>query len=419
LSINIEIRKPNFAPYQVEFLYGPERFCVTEASTKCGKTFAHIFWIYEQAHLPERKNNDNVWWVAPTYSQSKIAFSRLRNNIRASGLYKINESNLTILCPNGVYIWFKSADNPDTLFGEDVYALVFDEAPRAKVEAWYALRSTITATKGKAKLIGNFGGVSNWMHVLKEKALTDPEYSYHKITAWDAVDAGILDRAEVEQAQKDLPIKIFKQLYLAEQDESENQLCSFEKISDLWTNSFVVRGERYISADIAMLGSDKFVMFVWEGLRIIDCIVIEKCDGAAVEKIIKTIAEKYKVGRSNIVYDADGLGGYLSGYLSGAVAFHNGGKPISDANYKNLKTQCGYKLAQKINTNEIFIDCDISKEVIVRELECLQSDMLDSDGKICLLSKKKIKELIKNSPDYLDALTMRMVFEIKPAFFVF
>src|SRR3990172_5063365 len=205
----MQIKRPNLTEYQKSFLYNPARFTITEASTKVGKTFAHLWGIFEFAHGPERKPNQNVWWVAPVYSQTKIAFSRLRVKVAPSGLYKINESNLIITCPNGVHIHFKSSDNADNLFGEDVYYIVFDEAPRGKETAFHALRSTVTATKGKIKLIGNFGGTSNWMHQLKEKAKTDPEYAYFKITAWDAVKEGILDEAEILQAQKDLPPKIF------------------------------------------------------------------------------------------------------------------------------------------------------------------------------------------------------------------
>jgi hypothetical protein len=411
--MDIEITKPNLTSYQKDFLYNNSRFTITEASTKVGKTFSHIWWIFERAHESWNKEGYNHWWVAPVYSQTKIAFKRLRTKLGPTGVYKINESNLTITCPNGSVIHFKSADKPDNLFGEDVYSIVFDEAPRAKVDAFYALRSTITATKGEMKLIGNFGGLANWMHQLKDKAKTDKEYAYFKITAWDAVNEGILDESEIIQAQKDLPTKIFKQLYLAEQEESDSQLCSYEKIKDLWTNSFVPKGEMYLSCDIAMLGSDKFVIFVWSGLRIVDYLIKDKTDGKEIENIIKSVAEKYNIPRSHIVYDADGVGGYLSSYLEGAIAFHNGSK-AKNGNYKNLKNECGYKLAEKINANQIYINCDIQKELVIKELECLQSDMLDNEGKIQLMSKKKIKEIISHSPDILDALLLRMYFELVP-----
>jgi hypothetical protein len=412
--MNLTIEKPNLTKYQEDFLYNDSRFTITEASTKIGKTFAHIWWQFEMAHLEWNKPNYNHWWVAPVYAQAKIAFNRMSAKVSQTGLYKINQSNLIITTPGGVHIHFKSAEKPDNLFGEDVYSIVFDEAPRARVEAFYALRSTITATGGKMKLIGNFGGTANWMHQLKENALNDSQYSYHKITAWDAVKAGILSQEEIEQAQRDLPPKIFKQLYLAEEQENDDMLCSYDSIKDLWTNTHVKTGDKYISADIALHGSDKFKLGVWDGMVLIQYLEIDKMDAPEVEKIIKGLSEKHSIKRSNIVYDADGLGSFLRGYLKGAKPFVNGSKSIGKANYKNLKSQCAYKLAEKINSGEIYINCETNKSSIIQELECLQSHLLDSDGKIQILPKANVKEMIGRSPDDLDMLIMRMYFEVQP-----
>ena len=300
--MKIKVKKPKLTSYQKAFLYNDARFTITEASTKAGKTFAHIYWIYERAHKDWNKEGYNHWWVAPVYSQTEIAFNRLRRKLAQTGAYQINKSNLTITCPNGSVIHFKSADKPDNLFGEDVYSIVFDEAPRAKREAFYALRSTITATKGTMKMIGNFGGLANWMHQLKEKAITDKEYEYHKVTAWDAVEEGILDKLEIEQAQKDLPPKVFKQLYLAEEQESADQLIPFQVMKDMFTNTFVEDGTKYITADIALHGSDKFVCLVWSGWKIIDSYIVDKIEANKVERFLKELAEKHNVARSNITY---------------------------------------------------------------------------------------------------------------------
>ena len=416
----LDIVKPKLTDYQEQFLYNPSRFTITEASTKIGKTFAHIYWIYERAHEDWNKPGYNHWWVAPVYSQAQIAFKRLKTKLAHSGVYKINESNLIITCPNGAVIHFKSADKPDNLFGEDVYSIVFDEAPRAKQDAFSALSTTITATGGMMKLIGNFGGVANWMHQLKEKAKIDPQYSYYKVTAWDGVEAGILDKEEILQAQKDLPPKIFKQLYLAEEQESADQLITYEAMSNMWTNTHVYKkdekgntiGKRYITADIALHGSDKFVVLVWVGWTVIDCIIVDKCDAPQVERLLKDTAEKYEVGRSNICYDADGLGSFLIGYLSGAQPFNNGARPMGKNNYKNLKSECGYEFAKIANDDMIYFKASMDKSEFIKEMECLQSYALDSEGKIQLMPKVKVKEIIGHSPDKLDALIMRMYFEL-------
>ena len=78
------IEPPKFADYQLAFLYNPERFTIVEASTKTGKTFSMIYRIFEIAHGFENgkkvldvKSGFNFWWIAPVYSQAKIAFDRL------------------------------------------------------------------------------------------------------------------------------------------------------------------------------------------------------------------------------------------------------------------------------------------------------------------------------------------------------
>ena len=232
---NISIKQPKLAGYQKDILHSDARFTITEAGTKTGKTFSHIYWLFRQAHEYRLGEGHNYWWVAPVYQQAKIAYNRMWRKVVASGMYRTNKSELTITTPLGTIIQFKTADNPDNLYGEDVYSAVFDEFTRAKQESWWALRSTLTATKAPCKLIGNFKGTSNWGHQLSLKAQTDPEYEYFRITAWDAVNAGILDREEVEQAQRDLPLFMFKALYLAEGDIDKARLITDEAISNLFT----------------------------------------------------------------------------------------------------------------------------------------------------------------------------------------
>lgn len=420
--MELEIEGPDLANYQEAFLYNAQRFTIIEASTKVGKTFSCSWWLFERAHESWNKPGYNHWWVAPIYSQAEIAFKRIKALLDLS-VYKVNEQKLTIITPLGSVMRFLSADNPDGLYGEDVYSCVFDEAPRSTQDAFFALRSTLTATKAPMKLIGNFGGSANWMHGLKEKAETDPEnWAYFRVTAYDAVREGILDAEEVEQARADLPPKIFRQLYLAEEQESDDMLLTFESIKDLWTNTHVKRtGYKYITADIAMYGSDRFILLVWDGWTIIDAVSWEKCEAPEVEKIIKQMAEKHGVPRSRIAYDADGLGTFLKGYLKGAKPFHNGGSPIPQhgkkfkVNYKNLKSQCGYELAKVINKGLMHIASSlVSVSDVKKELECLRSYALDTDGKVQLFPKKEIKKLLGVSPDWLDAILMRMVFDLSP-----
>lgn len=414
----MEINKPHLTSYQKDILFCDARFTITEASTKVGKTHSHIIWLFGKAHEYEQAEGKNYWWVAPVFSQSKIAFKRLRRNLSQYGVYNFNESNLVITCPNGAEIHFKSADNPDNLYGEDVYACVFDEAPRAKEEAWFALRSTLTATEAPCKLIGNFGGISNWVHKLKEKSKTDKNYAYFKVTCWDAIKAGILSEDEVLQAKSDLPEKIFKELYEAEASEDDGQLINNQSILKVFSNTHIESGVKYITADIARLGKDKTVVYVWDGFRVIE---IKEYDISRIDFIvdeIKTLQKKYNVNNNNVIVDEDGVGGGVVDYLH-CNGFVNNSVPIKvnglKDNFASLKDQCYYYLSEKINRNEIYVDCNEKIERhLTEELEMVRLPKEIDTSRIRLMSKDEIKKRIGRSPDYSDALMMRIWFNVNP-----
>jgi len=128
-------------------------------------------------------------------------------------------------------IWFKGADKPDSLYGEDVFAAVMDEATRCKEEAWHALRTTLTATRGPIRLIGNVKGRRNWAYQLARRAESgEPHMSYAKITALDAINAGLLSKEEIEDAKRMLPASVFQELYMAEPSDDEGNPFGIEAI---------------------------------------------------------------------------------------------------------------------------------------------------------------------------------------------
>jgi phage FluMu gp28-like protein len=205
-------KRPWLYKRQLEAIFHDQRYGLCEASTKAGKTIACIVWLFEQAL--RGKAGDNYWWVAPIYPQAKIAYRRLKR-FMPRWLCKSNESELTITLPTGAVIWFKSADNPDSLYGEDVKAAVGDEASRWKDDSWFALRSTLTATRGMVRLIGNVKGRKNFFYQLCRKAEAGaPDMRYAVITAYDAVEGGVMAAEEVEDAKRNLPEHIFNELYL-------------------------------------------------------------------------------------------------------------------------------------------------------------------------------------------------------------
>lgn len=210
----IHYQRPKLYSKQERAIFSPKRYAVIEGATKSGKTVACLSWIIEQAF--RGREGQAFWWLAPVYPQARIAFRRIRRGL-SQELYTSNESELTVKLINGATISFKSGEKPDNLYGEDVYACVIDEATRLREESWHAIRSTMTATRGPMRIIGNVKGRKNWAYVLARRAESGEDgWHYAKLTAYDAADAGVIEMNEIESAKSMLPDNVFKELYLAE-----------------------------------------------------------------------------------------------------------------------------------------------------------------------------------------------------------
>ena len=216
-------------------------------------------------------------------------------------------------------------------------------------------------------------------------------------------------------------------------DDDDRALCPFNKLLDTLTNIHLkqqyVNDKSYMTSDLAMAGRDNFVITHWLGLWCMFRLIEPKSTGKSIELALKDNAEQTETPRSQIVYDYDGVGNYLDSYFTGANAFKNGSRAVDSETYKNLKSECAFKLAEYINEGKIFVDIpegiyvrikgkDIPlKEVVLEELGQLKRDNLDKDDqKLKIISKEEMKSNLGRSPDFLDCLLMRMFFEIKPKY---
>lgn len=201
-----------------------------------------------------------------------------------------------------------------------------------------------------------------------------------------------------------------------EYSDDPSALISYENILNCFTNTFVQQGTSYITADIARFGRDKTVIGIWSGWRLEQVQTIEKSSLDVVVQKINDLRNLFNIPLSNIIVDEDGVGGGVKDFLN-CKGFVNNSSPIklnnSDANFNNIKSQCYFGLAQKINKNEVFFNTTgIHKEAIIEELQYVKQDKMDSDNKKQVLRKEKVKELLNRSPDYSDMIMMRYFFEL-------
>lgn len=208
-----------------------------------------------------------------------------------------------------------------------------------------------------------------------------------------------------------------------EYDSDPSALIDYEAISNIFTNDFEsLSGKSAITADVARRGSDLAVILLWNGFRVEKICIFETSDIPDIVDLIKEWESVYSVPRSRVVIDDDGVGGGVTDYLKGCKPFVNNSSVIETVkgekeNYGILKDQCYFKLADRINKNGVYIKCpDLDIQTKIKtDLEWVKDATYGEENKKRVLSKKQVKQILKRSTDFSDALMMREYLELKPA----
>lgn len=215
---------PPLAQYQRDAIFCPERSAIIEASSKAGKTVGCLYWLFSEA-MNNGGQGREFWWVAPVHDQARIAYDRMKTMLIQTDhdktIWTSNDTERSFRFSNGSVVRFKTAEKPDNLYGEDVYAAVYDEASRGREASWNALQSTLTATDGKVRVIGNVRGRKNWAYRLARKVESGllPSWRFSSINAADAVAAGIIRQSVLDEREAVLPRQIFRELFYNEPSE--------------------------------------------------------------------------------------------------------------------------------------------------------------------------------------------------------
>ncbi len=259
--MTITYHRPTLYPKQSAAFFAPSRFAVCEATTKAGKTVGAMAWLLEQA-LIHGAPGRNYWWIAPQYEQAGIAYERYKRGLPPDVIARtLGTFPQRIVFTNGASMSFRSADKPDSLYGEDVHAAAVDEYTRAPAAVLPAVMSVTTATTGPVRFIGNVVGRGSWGYTLARSAESgaDPDWSYSKLSCIDAIeglreigetDAADRLHASVEAARATLTADEFRMLYLAEAPEDDANPIDMRRL-DQCTTTRSERPTRAYGLDLA------------------------------------------------------------------------------------------------------------------------------------------------------------------------
>ena len=216
--------------------------------------------------------------------------------------------------------------------------------------------------------------------------------------------------------------------------EKAEDIFNYKCFKGIFNNVYNVKsGKKYITADIAGQGSNKFVVGVWDGKELIDILVMEKSNGPEVINGIRQMAIKHRVPNHRIIFDNDGIGGLVDGFFEGAVPFNGGSavvwtvdpmtQNVIKENYFNLKNQLIFRCGKAVNNNEYKVSEAVAnamfdgkmtvKERFLFERKAFKKAKPDREQKIRAIPKEEMKAILQNeSPDLMDMFTMREWFDL-------
>jgi len=240
-------------------------------------------------------------------------------------------------------------------------------------------------------------------------------------------ESGYLERLQTLKGQARARLLIGNWEY----DDDPLSLIEWDAIQDIYTNDYIRADEtdKRLVCDVAMYGSDLFRIGVFYGDVLTDHAFMPKSGGRQVVAKIKEMQARHGIRAGRILYDADGVGAFIGGsggFLPGAAPFHGGASPIKKpkqdgakdepTEYYNLKSQCGYLLAEKINDGGIWaaaVTDEKDREMLSEELSQVKRDKAATDGKLKLMPKEQIIKNIGRSPDFLDLFLMNQWFDLQ------
>lgn len=347
--------------------------------------------------------------------------------LKAGKDFIYNQQSNIIKFPNGSEILLKdlflypSDPNFDELGSLEITDAFIDECNQVVQKAWQIVKSRIRYKLDEndliPKMMGSCNPAKTWVYSYFYKPFKDGSLARSKAF----IQSLLSDNRHVSKHYRENLLTLdpaSRERLLNgnwEYDNDPNRLIDYERILDCFTNDFTPPGKKVITADIARFGADQTVVILWNGFRAEQITSIKSSSVTESAGFISSIAKKNAIPVSQIVVDEDGVGGGVKDILR-CQGFVNNSRALNNENYANLKSQCYFKFAERVQQGGVFINTTdpATRDFIIQELEQVKQIKADKDGKKTVMPKDKVKELIGRSPDYSDALMMREWFELAP-----
>ena len=395
------------------------------------------WWVWEIICFTSLKMNWIVWlvWRREWDDLRKTTLNTIlkvlsKKWLREGREYNLNMQTKELRFYNGSKLYFvplkEKPSDPEFnwLWGYEITYWYIDEAQEVNRKAINIILSRCTEKIKEYHLKGKVIMTCNPMkcHLYNDFIKAQNEWTITSDRIFIPAlykDNPFIDHKKYEESLKRAD-KVTKERLLNwnwEYDDDPTKLYSYDDIKDLFVNSWE-EWKRYITADIARLWDDKTVIIVWNWF-VWTVFSYTKMRTTEIVNIIRWFQEKYWVKNSNTICDEDWVWWWVVDQLL-CKGFVNNSSPIVNEenrwirNYKNLKDQCYFELLPFVLSNKIklIVNSDDVKECIIEELDVIKQKNPDKEWKLQISTKEEIKRLIWRSPDFADAIAMRMWFEL-------
>jgi len=270
--------------------------------------------------------------VAPTFWHTQKQWKEFMRYCPREIIRDVNRAEHKIVLLGNREVWFRSADNPDSLRSEGIDVLWMDEGGQIKEDAWtLALRPALMDKKGIAFFTGTPKG-KNWYFQLWTRGQDKGQADY-KSWAFSSTNNPYIDPKEVAEFARDMPELAFKQEIMAEFVDDVGSV--FRKVDGCVSGGleeYTYHKAYYMGVDLAKHVDFTVICILDHDGHLCAFDRFNQIDWPFQRKRIINLARKY---RAEVLIDSSGVGDPIYDELS-RMDVHVSGYKFTNASKKEL-----------------------------------------------------------------------------------
>ncbi|MFT3708030.1 MAG: hypothetical protein QM817_10275 [Archangium sp.] len=390
------------------------RFLVLVWHRRAGKTVFAVMELFLAA-LNCKLPRGRYAYIAPLLKQARtVAWDYLQQYARCIPGAVISQADLSVRLPNGAEVRLYGADNPDALRGIYLDGVVLDEVADMRPNVWgEIIRPALADRRGWAIFIGTPKGVNLFSELY---------FRAQKEKGWHADlrradDTGVISKAELEQAKKEMTPAQYAQEFECDFAASvEDVLLRLDDVLGAQRREHLQASWQFaakvLGVDVARYGGDRSCLFPRQGLIALKPAIYS---GLNLMALSSKVAESHDRWKPDAVFvDQGGMGAGVIDRLRQlgirAIGVDFGGAP-TDPRFQNKRTEMWWEMADWVREGGGALP---SGNDIVQDLTAPRYTFKNAAGRLALESKDSMRERGLRSPDVGDALALTFAAPVVP-----